>query len=174
MSTTEVAVDEICASCGSDDIKLRKCTACKLVRYCSVKCQKEHRSRQKRAAELRVELLLKQPESTHLGDCPICFIPIPFDPDTFSMNACCSKIICLSCIDASGLLANQETTCPFFRHLIPKTQAESDLIKVKRIEANDPVAMHHSEAFDTSPKLPKWVMQRALSIINYQGCIKMD
>mmetsp|Transcript_27315 Transcript_27315/g.54752 ORF Transcript_27315/g.54752 Transcript_27315/m.54752 type:complete len:87 (-) Transcript_27315:66-326(-) len=37
-----------CASCGiagADDINLRTCTACKFVRYCSVKCQKEHRLR---------------------------------------------------------------------------------------------------------------------------------
>eukprot|EP00985_Skeletonema_marinoi_P030096 scaffold30504_cov80-Skeletonema_marinoi.AAC.1 len=73
-----------CASCGIgqvDDIKLKKCTACYLVRYCSVKCQKEHRPQhkracKKRAAELRDEILFKQPESSDLGDCPICFLPL--------------------------------------------------------------------------------------------------
>ena len=60
-----------CASCGTvgsddDDIILKNCTACHLVKYCSVKCQKEHRSQhkiacRKRAAELRDELLFKQP-----------------------------------------------------------------------------------------------------------------
>eukprot|EP00985_Skeletonema_marinoi_P026737 scaffold20984_cov139-Skeletonema_marinoi.AAC.1 len=62
-----------CASCGIagvDDVKLKKCTACYLVRYCSVECQKEHRPQhkracKKRAAELRDEILFKQPESTH-------------------------------------------------------------------------------------------------------------
>jgi len=37
-----------CAACGIaevDDIKLKKCTACKL---CSVKCQKEHRPKHKK------------------------------------------------------------------------------------------------------------------------------
>eukprot|EP00984_Skeletonema_dohrnii_P020923 scaffold10323_cov163-Skeletonema_dohrnii-CCMP3373.AAC.1 len=37
-----------CASCGTaevDDIKLKKCTACYLVKYCSIKCQREHRPR---------------------------------------------------------------------------------------------------------------------------------
>eukprot|EP00984_Skeletonema_dohrnii_P005111 scaffold1799_cov134-Skeletonema_dohrnii-CCMP3373.AAC.1 len=68
--------DEImmcCASCGTaqaDDIQLKTCTACKSVRYCSVKCQKEHRPQhkracKKRAAELRDELLFRQPESSH-------------------------------------------------------------------------------------------------------------
>ena len=65
-----------CASCGiagDDDIKLKKC-ACKLVQYCSVKCQKDHRPKHKKeckqqVAELRDEILFKQPESNHLGDC---------------------------------------------------------------------------------------------------------
>mmetsp|Transcript_8934 Transcript_8934/g.15178 ORF Transcript_8934/g.15178 Transcript_8934/m.15178 type:complete len:93 (-) Transcript_8934:217-495(-) len=65
-----------CAACGiagADDIKLKKCTACKSVRYCGVKCQKEHRPKHKkecknRAAELRDEILFKQPESRDLGD----------------------------------------------------------------------------------------------------------
>eukprot|EP00984_Skeletonema_dohrnii_P028597 scaffold18652_cov83-Skeletonema_dohrnii-CCMP3373.AAC.1 len=69
-----------CACCGiaeGDDIKLKTCTACKSARYCSVKCQKDHRPKhkgacKKRAAELRDELLFKQPESSHFGDCPIC------------------------------------------------------------------------------------------------------
>eukprot|EP00984_Skeletonema_dohrnii_P028594 scaffold18651_cov70-Skeletonema_dohrnii-CCMP3373.AAC.1 len=63
-----------CACCGiaeGDDIKLKTCTACKSARYCSVKCQKDHRPKhkgecKKRAAELRDELLFKQPESTHM------------------------------------------------------------------------------------------------------------
>eukprot|EP00984_Skeletonema_dohrnii_P010457 scaffold4065_cov161-Skeletonema_dohrnii-CCMP3373.AAC.2 len=79
MSSADLeAVDDMmmcCASCGTaanDDIKLKKCTACHLVRYCSVKCQKEHRPQhkkecKKRAAELHDELLFKfkQPESNH-------------------------------------------------------------------------------------------------------------
>jgi len=72
-----------CASCGTeevDGVKLKKCTACKSVRYCSVKCQKDHRAKhkracKKRAAELRDEIVFKQPESSHLGDCPICCLP---------------------------------------------------------------------------------------------------
>ena len=76
------AKDEHCAGCGivgGDEIKLKKC-ACKLVKYCGVKCQKAHRKLhkracKKRAAELRDELLFKQPESSHLADCPICSLP---------------------------------------------------------------------------------------------------
>ena len=59
------AAEMVCASCGIaevDDIKLKECTDCGLVRYCSGECQKEHESQhveacKKRAAELRDELL---------------------------------------------------------------------------------------------------------------------
>ena len=58
--------------------------ACKIVQYCSVACQTEHRSEHKRAckkrvAELRDEILFKQPESSCFGDCPICCLPISID-----------------------------------------------------------------------------------------------
>lgn len=71
---SSVAVDNVCASCGitgGDDINLKVCTACRLVKYCSVDCQKNHRSQHKRACkqkvtELRDEILFKQPENSHL------------------------------------------------------------------------------------------------------------
>ena len=81
MSEDEKAEATVCcASCGIaeiDDIKLKECDGCDLVRYCSDECKRDHKSEheeacKKRAAELHDELLLKQPESTHLGDCPIC------------------------------------------------------------------------------------------------------
>ena len=90
-----------CASCGIpevDDIKLKECADCDLVRYCSVECQKNHKSQheedcKKRAAELRDELLFKQPESNHLGDCPICMIPLSLDTKKSNMHNCCSKVV---------------------------------------------------------------------------------
>ena len=80
----EAAAMMCCASCGVaevDDIKLKECDACDLVRYCSDKCQQDHRpyhdaSCKERATELREEVLFRQPESTHLGDCPICLLPL--------------------------------------------------------------------------------------------------
>ena len=72
-----------CASCGIaevDDIKLKNCDHCDLVQYCSDACQMDHKSEHEeackiRAAEIRDELLFKQPESSQLGDCPICMTP---------------------------------------------------------------------------------------------------
>jgi hypothetical protein len=56
----------------------------KLVKYCSVECQKNHlpqhkKACKKRAAELRDELLLTQPDGIHLGECQICYLPLPID-----------------------------------------------------------------------------------------------
>jgi hypothetical protein len=59
------ATDTCCASCGVvevDYIKLKKCADCDLVRYCSDKCEKNHRKKheaicKERAAELRDEIL---------------------------------------------------------------------------------------------------------------------
>jgi len=138
-----------CASCGIagvDDVKLKKCIACYLVKYCSIKCQREHRSQhkkecKKRAAELRDEILFKQPESSHHGDCPICFLPLSLDNDKSSVMSCCSKIICDGCNEMRELEGKIQPKCPFCRHSPPKSQAEARKNNMKRVEANDPVAM---------------------------------
>ena len=63
-----VAADTCCASCGKagiDDVKLKDCDAgCKLVKYCSVVCKRNHRARhmiacKERAAELRDKIYLR-------------------------------------------------------------------------------------------------------------------
>jgi len=147
-----------CASCGIgevDDIKLKECDDCDLVKYCSDTCQKEHKTQheeacKKRAAELRNELLFKQPERNHLGDCPICYLPLPLDITKSSMTTCCSKIICCGCYvanlvrEAKASLGN--ASCPFCRKLFPLTEEESDKQNMERVEMNDPVAICHKGA----------------------------
>jgi len=141
-----------CASCGTaevDDIKLKTCAACDLVRYCRDECQQEHRPKhvracKRRAAELRDEVLFRQPECSHLGDCPICFLPLSIDTDKSTMYACCSKIICNGCDFANHLREVEERlqhTCPFCRQPQPKSQEEDELNNMKRVAANDLVAI---------------------------------
>ena len=109
-----------CASCGvaeNDDIKLKKCNGCFLVKYCGVKCQKAHRKLhkracKKRAAELRDELLFKQPEYSHLGDCPICCLPLPLDAMKSGMHLCCSQVICNGCNYANQMRELKERLRP--------------------------------------------------------------
>eukprot|EP00985_Skeletonema_marinoi_P003292 scaffold1373_cov134-Skeletonema_marinoi.AAC.2 len=141
-----------CASCGTpevDDVKLKDCSACKLVKYCGVKCQKDHRPQhkqacKKRAAELRDEILFKQPESTHRGDCPICFLPLPIDHTKSTLWSCCCKVICNGCDRANvrrEVREKLDRKCPFCRHPVPKSEEEFKRNIIERIEANDPVAI---------------------------------
>jgi len=143
-----------CAACGTagiDEIKLKDCSACKLVKYCSVKCQKEHRPQhkracKKRAAELRDEILFKQPESSHKGDCPICCLPLRIDATESTMMSCCCKLICDGCEYANKIRERDEEldhTCPFCRHPVPNSEEEGNRNIMKRVEANDPAAMRH-------------------------------
>ena len=59
------------------------------------------------------------------------------------MTPCCSKIICNGC-DFAGLKQEleqrRERTCIFCRHPVPNQQ-EANRILMKRVEANDPVAL---------------------------------
>jgi tetratricopeptide (TPR) repeat protein len=142
-----------CASCGipqgGDDTKLKTC-ACKLVRYCSVDCQRSHRSKHKKAckqqmAKLRDDLLMEQPDSTHLGDCEICCLPLPLDGQKYSINTCCCKRICDGCNHANYEREREESLehrCPFCRQPTPETDEETDQNEMKRAKANDPVALY--------------------------------
>jgi len=137
--------------CQVDDIKLKKCAACKSIRYCSVTCQREHRPQhkadcKKRVAELRDEILFRQPESSHLGDCPICLLPLSLDVQKSPMQSCCSKVICNGCMVASILhKGGKNYACPFCRHEYSKDdKTETDVNVMKRIEVNDPVAIRES------------------------------
>ncbi len=148
----EVDTSSFCASCGIaevDDIKLKECDACDLVRYCSDECQRDHASRhkeacRKRAHELRVELLFKQPESSHIGDCPICCLPLPLVDSTTTLNTCCSKLICNGCRYANHkreIEARLKHTCLFCRKALPYTEEECKKYRMERVKTNDPVAM---------------------------------
>ncbi len=140
-----------CASCGKaevDDVKLKKC-ACGLVKYCSIACQKDHRSKhkrpcKKRLVELRDEILFKQPDSIYLGDCPICCLPLAMDPSESIMMPCCSKLICKGCEYANkkrekeaGLLHR----CAFCRESMIFSKENALKRLMERVKKNDPVAM---------------------------------
>lgn len=144
-----------CANCGvgeddNNNTKLKNCSACKSVRYCGVKCQKEHRKKHKRAckkrvAELRDEILFRQPESTHWGDCPICFLPIPLGDNERMDMVCCGQYICIACFlaNAERKVQNRlEIKCPFCRKMRPKSKAESLKMQNERAtEKNCPISL---------------------------------
>ena len=140
-----------CANCGvsgGNGVNLRACAACHLARYCGVKCQKEHWSKhrtdcKKRAAELHDELLFKQPESTHLGDCPICLLPLMIDETKAITMSCCSQMLCQGCFVFNKWREAVERLpmcCPFCRKEEP-SEYEGDRRLRERAKKNDPVAL---------------------------------
>ena len=145
-----------------DDIKLMAFDDCDQVKYCGEACERERWPQHEEAcekkggAELREELLFqlllrderlfKQPESTHMGDCPICMIPLPLDRQKSIMYACCSKIICNGCVYVTAIKKKAMwllPLCPFCREPATIIEEEQDKRHMKRVEANDPEAMCH-------------------------------
>ena len=155
MSADSESTDDVmmcCASCGKaevDNIKLKKC-ACNLVKYCSVDCQRNHRPQhkktcKKRLAEIRDDKLFTQPDGTHLGECPICCLPLPLNNRTFTINTCCSKRVCNGCACANLLREREqglESRCPYCRESMSFTEEEGNQCMRKRAKANDSVALY--------------------------------
>ena len=141
----------ICANCGKgeeESDKLKSCTACKMVKYCSRDCQIAHRPHhkkecRKRAAELHDIELFKQPPPE--DDCPICFLRLPTLETGQRYKTCCGKVICNGCIrapvyDNQGNKVDNEK-CPFCRIPTPYTSEEAIEREKKRLEADDPIAI---------------------------------
>ncbi|EJK51518.1 hypothetical protein THAOC_29303 [Thalassiosira oceanica] len=152
MSCVPVVVDgdEVCANCGkqgSDTVKLKNCTACRLVKYCGVDCQRAHRKQHKkackrRAAELKDEQLYSQGHERMEGDfCPICTLPIALPVGRNSTNnVCCMKRICDGCHYAAQLRGMFD--CTFCRTPMPDNDADM-LAKLRaRVEKEVPEAIH--------------------------------
>jgi tetratricopeptide (TPR) repeat protein len=152
--SSDDAVMMICASCGIaevDDVKLKDCyDGCSLVKYCSNLCQNNHRDQHeeecmKRLAELRDRDLFTQPDGSHLGECPICCLPLSIDVKKSTSMSCCSKSICKGCDYANKKRekeAGLENRCAFCREPLPKTREEVNKYIMKRIKKNCPVAMY--------------------------------
>ncbi|EJK61691.1 hypothetical protein THAOC_17774, partial [Thalassiosira oceanica] len=144
--------DEVCANCGkqgSDTVKLKNCTACRLVRYCVVDCQRAHRKQHKkackrRAAELKDEQLYSQGQERPDGDfCPICTLPIPLPMDKhFLFAVCCMKRICKGCDMAADQRGMND--CAFCRTPFPDNDTDDDdrLAMIQaRVAKKDPEAI---------------------------------
>ena len=139
--------DTYCASCGIaaiDDIKLKSCNGgCDLVKYCSDKCQENHKEQHEEEC-LCDKKLFTQPDGSHMGECPICCLPLPIDASKSTAMTCCSKIICNGCLYVNSkreLEAGLGHRCAFCRE--PISESKEDHIKnvMERVKKNDPVAM---------------------------------
>lgn len=93
----------------------------------------------------RDKKLFEQPESTHLGECPLCFLPMPTDRHQIIMNSCCSKLQCNGCAYAHQkreMSLGLEQSCAFCRKPLQKNKEEEIANKMERVEADDAVAIH--------------------------------
>mmetsp|Transcript_25831 Transcript_25831/g.44120 ORF Transcript_25831/g.44120 Transcript_25831/m.44120 type:complete len:298 (-) Transcript_25831:140-1033(-) len=186
-----------CACCGKGGDGLKTCTACKLVRYCNVECQKAHRPHhkkacKKRAAELFDEALFKLPPPK--DDCSICFLPLPCAEQTI-YQPCCGQLLCrgCSCKMATDVSKTEIPYCPFCREPAPTTDEEMLRRCRKRMKLGDAGAWCHIGLLyiDGRAGLPRdrrlalELLQRAselgssvadfnISSIYVQGYVEMD
>jgi len=145
----ESETGEACANCGkhgSNTVKLKNCTACRLIKYCGVDCQKAHRKEhkkvcKKRAAELKEERLYSQGLERPEGDfCPICTLAIPFPMDRYSsINVCCMKRLCKGCVMAAKKRGMFD--CPFCRTPYSNNNAAMVAMFQVRVGKKDPEAI---------------------------------
>ncbi|KAL7526964.1 hypothetical protein ACHAXR_001731, partial [Thalassiosira sp. AJA248-18] len=135
-----------CATCGKGGDDLKACTACKLVKYCNVTCQKAHRPKhkkecKKRAAEIFDEALFKTLPPKE--NCPICLLRLPCIASGMQYNSCCGKIICCGCVHANAIARQStEQLCPFCRAPAATLDKEDIERTNKRIEVGDAMAMY--------------------------------
>jgi tetratricopeptide (TPR) repeat protein len=137
----------ICGVVGVDNIKLEGDGGCDLVKYCCDECRELHRQQHseecnKCAVKLHDKRLFTQPDGTHLGECPICFLPMPLGTDNKSaFMSCCGQTICMGCT----ILAALSNTAKDGRCLFCRTpgldKKEYRKRSQERIEANDPAAL---------------------------------
>ena len=134
-----------CANCGKEGSNLNICNKCKEAKYCNAACKKKHRSKhtkqcERRVAELHDKALFKEPPPQY-GDCPICFIRLPFMGSGRRYHSCCGKIICSGCCHADvydnhgNIIIGKK--CSFCRTPFPTSEA-SDIKRLKkRTEVGD-------------------------------------
>jgi len=120
-----------------------------LVKYCSDNCQENNREQHSeecmmRLAKLHDKGLFTQPGSNYHGECPICCLPLPLDPEKSTLMSCCCKVICNGCHftntkrdDIEGL----EHRCAFCREPLVKSQEENYKNVMERVKKNDPTAI---------------------------------
>ena len=117
-----------------------------------------------RKMELRDEILFRQPESSHLGDCPICCLPHSIVRSKAVVNGCCGKLICESCHYSNEMRQADRSlakVCPFCRHPLPSSEEEARELLMKRVEANDvpslvEVGYHYNSTGDFVAAFKYW------------------
>ena len=88
--------------------------------------------------------LFTQPDSSYLGECPLCCLPLPLDAKKSTLMSCCCKIICNGCERANKkreIKQGLEQRCAFCREPSPDTDEETEKRIMERVKKKDPVAL---------------------------------
>ena len=90
--------------------------------------------------------LFKQPPPA--GDCPICFLRLPFLNTGRRYMSCCGQEICSGCFYAQ-VYDNQgnivaKRVCPFCRTPTPTSEKEAIKREKKRVNLGDPIAIYNT------------------------------
>jgi hypothetical protein len=187
-TTSSLEAHGVCSCCGIaevDDIKLKICDGgCDLVKYCSDDCQENHREQhgeqcKKRKKQLHDKRLFSQPDINHMGECPICCLPLSIDRRKSILATCCSKYICMGCDYANVKREREqrlEHRCPFCREPISYSQEEHRKRLMERVKKNDPVAMtdvgkRHEKEGDYEKALEYWTKAAELGYVEAHACL---
>ena len=161
-SATAETTDTACANCGkeeSNEVKLKQCTDCYMVKYCNSDCQIAHRSKHQEACKKRSEELLDAVKEIFDGElfkdhpereeCPICMLPLPFDDHNIAFRECCGKLICHGCTHhqlkedtKNGKQLYDCGTCAFCRTPLAKSGKEYIDRLNSGVKRNDANSMH--------------------------------
>jgi TPR repeat protein len=90
--------------------------------------------------------LFEQPDIIHMGECPLCCLPLSLYPEKSTLMGCCCKIICDGCNYANWRRereAGLEHRCAFCREPAPNSDEESEKQVMERVKKNDLNAMIH-------------------------------
>jgi hypothetical protein len=128
-NAAEEVDDRAGASCGVGEVDGVKSEECS-----------EHDEEFDSADELHDRKLFTQPDETHEGECPLCCLPLPIDPTKSLFYTCCSQTICRGCVYANQKSSNGDHICPFCRESAVGEE-ENRIRMMKRVKANDPVAL---------------------------------
>lgn len=123
------------------EIALESCTACDLVKDCSLTCQERHRTQHTetcmtRADELKDEALFSNGLECYLGECSICTLPMPLHPGEVMKCKRCMNSLCIGCI-ATAL----KFECPFCRHPYSRDDAANVRLLQKHVDNGKAEAM---------------------------------
>ena len=145
-----------CATCGREGGDLKKCNACKMVRYCNVTCQKRHRREHRKKCQERAAQLFEFDEKLFADpppreECPICFLPMPYGANGCTYQECCGQIICSGCRVAAikavvdtGKSNISEFKCAFCRAELSEEDDSLLFVRLKkRMSAGDAEAFNY-------------------------------